>query len=174
MQLMESEIEEECVEVAAFISKTNSEFLGVAAAPNNDLGCPTFAGCRGNSPSISGQILVKEGREGDKTYGKRCGVGVWRAACTQVGSTEDVWVGGTCYTQCQSPKGHLGKFSLNPGDWEPKDFPCSHWKVHCLAKGRNPPQIYFRGLLNWSFPAHRPLQEFVGSINRGDFGARVM
>lgn len=32
MQLMESETEEECVEVAAFIYKTNSEFLEAAAA----------------------------------------------------------------------------------------------------------------------------------------------
>lgn len=41
---MESEIEEECVEVAAFISKTNSEFLRAAAAPNNDPGLPDL--CR--------------------------------------------------------------------------------------------------------------------------------
>lgn len=61
MQLMESEMEEECVEVAAFISKTNSEFLGAAAAPNNDPGCQTSAGCPGNSKAVSGQILVKEG-----------------------------------------------------------------------------------------------------------------
>lgn len=55
---MESEIEEECVEVAAFISKTNSEFLRAAAAPNNNLGCRTFAGCPGNSQAVSGHILV--------------------------------------------------------------------------------------------------------------------
>lgn len=54
-------MEEECVEVAAFISKTNSEFLGAAAAPNNDPGCQTSAGCPGNSKAVSGQILVKEG-----------------------------------------------------------------------------------------------------------------
>ena len=148
---MESEIEEECVEVAAFISKTNREFLGVAAAPNNDPGCRTFAGCLGNSQAVSGQILVKEGREGGKAYGKRCGVGIWRAACTQVGGTEDTWVGATRCTQCQGPKDHLGKFPPNPGGRDPKEFPCSIQKeitlVHCLAKGSNPPQIYFRGLL---------------------------
>lgn len=120
MQLMESEIEEECVEVAAFISKTNSEFLRAAAAPNNDLGCWTFAGCPGNSQAASGQILVKEGREGGKAYGKRCGVGVWRAECTQVRGTEDIWVGGTCCTQCQDPEDHLGKFPPNPGEQDPK------------------------------------------------------
>lgn len=96
---MESEIEEECVEVAAFISKTNREFLGAAIALNNDLGCRNFAGCPGNSQAVSGQILVKEAREGTKAYGKRCGGGIWRAACTQVGGTEDIWVGGTCCIQ---------------------------------------------------------------------------
>lgn len=73
---MESEIEEECVEVAAFISKTNSEFLRAAAALNNDPGSWNFVGCPGNSQAVSGQILVKEGREGGKAYGKRYGVGV--------------------------------------------------------------------------------------------------
>lgn len=60
---MESEIEEECVEVAAFISKTNSEFLRAAAAPNNDPSCRTFAGCSGNfqdfSPCQRGEVVAK-------------------------------------------------------------------------------------------------------------------
>lgn len=74
-----------------------------------------------------------------------------RVACTQVGGTEDIWVAGTCCTQHQGPKDHLGKFSPRPGDWDPEEFPCSIGKeimlVHCPEKGSNPPQIYFRGLL---------------------------
>lgn len=59
MQLMESEIEEECVEVAAFISKTNSEFLRAAAGPNNDQACWAFACCPGNSQAVRGKSFSK-------------------------------------------------------------------------------------------------------------------
>lgn len=61
---MKSEAEEECVEVAAFISKTNSEFLGSAAAPNNDPGCRTFAGCPGNFQAVLGANPCQRGKRG--------------------------------------------------------------------------------------------------------------
>lgn len=70
MQLMESEIEEECVEVAAFIYKTNSEFLEAAAAWAMiwRVGLSLAALL---TPRLLGQVFLKEQIECGKTYGKR-------------------------------------------------------------------------------------------------------
>lgn len=56
---MESEIEEECVEVAAFISKTNSEFLRAAAASDNCLAAGPLQVALVTSRLFWGQILVR-------------------------------------------------------------------------------------------------------------------
>lgn len=85
---MESETEEECVEVAAFISKTNSEFLRAAAAPNNDQSCRILQVVLVTSRLFWEGRSLSEGRGGGKTTPKRCGVGVGRAVCTQV--AEDI------------------------------------------------------------------------------------
>lgn len=72
MQLMESEIEEECVEVAAFIYKTNSEFLEAAAALNNDLACRAFTRCPSNSQAVRANLSQRRNRMWQSLWEETC------------------------------------------------------------------------------------------------------